>query len=180
MIVTLSGDAGSGKSTCAKGLASKLGFKHYSTGDLMRQIALEKGLLLHELSKIAENDSRIDDELDKRQIELGKNEDNFIIDGRLSAYFIPSAVKIFLTADIFECAKRIYSAKRESEPVDSIETAISRINERRNSEISRYMSWYNFNPYDLKSYDIIYDSTNKSIDTMINELFEKISDFTEQ
>lgn len=180
MIITLSGDAGSGKSTCAKGLAAKFGFKHYSTGDLMRQIAIEKGMLLHELSKIAETDSKIDDELDRRQIKLGKNEDNFIIDGRLSAYFIPSAVKVFLTADIMECAKRIYYAKRESEPVDSIESAVERINERRNSEISRYISWYNFNPYDLKVYDIVYNSTNKTIDTMISELFEKISEFTEQ
>ena len=51
MIITISGTPGSGKSTVAKMIATKLGFKHYSTGDFMRQMAKERGISLEELSK---------------------------------------------------------------------------------------------------------------------------------
>ncbi len=60
MIITISGKAGSGKSTIAKQLAKKLGLKHYSTGDFMRQMAKDKGVSLLELSRIAEKDKSID------------------------------------------------------------------------------------------------------------------------
>ena len=46
MIITISGIAGSGKSTVAKLLAKKLNCKHYSVGDFMRQIAKEKNIPL--------------------------------------------------------------------------------------------------------------------------------------
>ena len=175
MIITISGEAGSGKSTCARGLASEFHLKHYSVGDLMRLLALEKNIKLEEMSKIAEESSEIDKELDNRQIQLGKKEDNFIIDGRMSAYFIPQAIKIFLTADLEERAKRIYMAKRSLEPSSSVEEAKSKIIRRKESEIKRYMSWYDFNPYDPGVYDIVYDSTGKSVETMIHEIGHGIS-----
>ena len=42
MIITLSGNVASGKSTVGKALAEKLKLKHYSTGDFMRKIAKEQ------------------------------------------------------------------------------------------------------------------------------------------
>jgi len=90
MIITISGKAGSGKSTVAKELARKLNLKHYSIGDIMRQIAKERNISLNELSKLAEKDESIDLELDKKQIDL-RDKNDFIIDGRLTAYFLPFA-----------------------------------------------------------------------------------------
>ena len=52
MIIVLGGRAGSGKSTIAKEVAKKLGYKHYSMGDLQRNIAKEKGISLLELGKL--------------------------------------------------------------------------------------------------------------------------------
>ena len=100
MIITVGGKAGAGKSTAAKNIAKKFGLKHYSSGDFMRQLAKERNITLLELSKLAEKDGSIDTEIDNRQIELGKKEDNFVIDGRLSAYFIPNSIKIFLDCRI--------------------------------------------------------------------------------
>lgn len=111
MIITISGTAGSGKSTVAKLLAKELDLKHYSIGDLMRKIAEERGLTLLELSKKAEESPDIDQELDKSQIELGKKQDNFVIDGRLSFHFIPSSYKVFLKVSDNEAAKRIFNEK---------------------------------------------------------------------
>jgi cytidylate kinase len=86
-------------------------------------------------------------------------------------------VKIFLTADLKERAKRIHLAERSLEPSDSIETSIQLINERKQSEISRYMEWYKFNPYELKCYDIVYDSTGKNVEQMISELYDLVLAF---
>ncbi|MGZ6005361.1 MAG: nucleoside monophosphate kinase, partial [Candidatus Saccharimonadales bacterium] len=43
-IITIAGRPGSGKSTTAKMVASKLSFEHFSSGDLFRAIAKEWGI----------------------------------------------------------------------------------------------------------------------------------------
>jgi len=65
MIISISGSEGSGKSTIAKMLATKLGRAHYSIGNIWRQKAKEKGLLLSEYQKLAENDISLDLEVDE-------------------------------------------------------------------------------------------------------------------
>ena len=94
MIITISGSPGSGKSTVRDLLAQKLNLKRYSTGDFMRQLATKSGVSLEEFGKMAQQDSSIDKQLDDRQVKLGREEDNFIIDGRLSFHFIPNSIKI--------------------------------------------------------------------------------------
>ena len=74
MIITIAGTAGSGKSSVGKLLAKRLNYKHYSMGDLQRNIAEEQGISLLELSKLEEKDRSIDEEVDQRQISLGREE----------------------------------------------------------------------------------------------------------
>lgn len=50
MIITISGDIGSGKSTTGKLLAKKLDYKYLSTGAIQRQIAEEMGMTTLELN----------------------------------------------------------------------------------------------------------------------------------
>lgn len=173
MIITISGKAGSGKSTVAKLLAKKLNLKHYSMGDLMRQIAKEKNISLLELSNIAESDDTVDKELDKKQIELGKKEDNFIIDGRLTAFFIPNAqLKVFLDCDDDERAKRIFKDDREDEKNTHIDDTIEKIKQRESSERRRYRSYYNVDYYDKKLYDLIIDTTDLSVEEVLEQISE--------
>ena len=96
MIITISGTPGSGKSTVAKIIARKLKLEHYSTGDFMRQLAEENKMDVLEFGKLAEKDRSIDEELDQRQINLGMEKKDFVIDGRLSWHFIPNAIKVFI------------------------------------------------------------------------------------
>ncbi len=75
----------------------------------MRELAMERGISLLDLGREAERDGGIIDTLlDTRSADLGKNEDNFIIDGRLAFHFIPHSFKLFLTVPPEEAAKRIY------------------------------------------------------------------------
>ena len=170
MIITISGIAGSGKSTAAKLLAKKLNYKHYSVGDFMREIAKEKSITLLELSRQAEKDNSIDKELDKKQIELGKKEDNFVIDSRLGFHFIPKSFKVFLEVDLNEAAKRILKDKREHEQYKDIQESIEKIKTRINSEDKRYKEYYDADYHDKDNYDIVINTTK----TQPEEVAEKI------
>lgn len=174
MIITISGIAGSGKSTVAKLLAKKLSLKHYSTGDFMREIAEKKGISLLELSRLAEKDQSTDIELDKRQKSLGKTQDNFVIDARLGFHFIPNSIKVFLEVDLNEAAKRIFNEKRQHEQYKDIQESIEKIKTRLKSEEKRYKEYYNLNYQDKKHYDIIIDTTKITPDEVVNAITSKI------
>ncbi len=174
MIIAISGKAGSGKSTTAKELASKLNLKHYSIGDLMRQIAKEKGISLMELSKLAEKDPSIDKELDNKQIDLRKK-DNFVIDGRLTAFFIPNAgLKVFLDCDDGVRAERIMKEGRKDENSSNIEELMEKIRQREQSEKKRYREIYNTDYSDKKLYDLIIDTTNIKAGEVVKKIISAL------
>ncbi len=160
MIITISGALGSGKSTVAKLVAQKLKLKHYSTGDFMREIAIKRGVTLLELSKLAEKDASVDKELDERQIRIGKEEDNFIIDARLGWHFIPNSIKVFLNVTDEEATRRVFAERRADEKYNiTLEATLKNIKRRKESETKRYQQYYGVNYFELKNYDLIIDTT---------------------
>lgn len=176
MIITISGKAGSGKSTIAKIISKKLDLHHYSSGDFMRAIAKDKGLTLVELSRLAENETWVDKELDERQVNLGKKEDNFIIDGRLSWHFIPHSVKIYLDVTPEVAAKRIFGDKdnRKEEKIENFSDMVKKTKERTNSEKLRYKKYYGIDYHDKKHYDLVIDTSIISIDDVAKKIIEFI------
>lgn len=160
MIITISGRAGSGKSTVAKLLSERLKLRHYSIGDIMREMASEKGLSLLELNGLAERDKSIDLELDNKLKELGRSKDNFAVDGRLAAFFIPHAeIRIFLDADLRVRAERILNDKRQQEKSSSIKETMASIKKREESEKKRYKDYYGADYLDKKLYNYVVDTT---------------------
>lgn len=175
MIITISGKAGSGKSTIAKMLAKRLNLKHYSIGDLMRQLSKDKGISLLKLSKLAETDKTIDKELDKKQIELGKKEDNFVIDGRLTAFFLPKAdFKIFLDCKDNVRSERILKDKRDEEKSQNLKETIKKIKAREESERKRYKKYYNIDYYKKDLYDYYLDTTDLSIKEVLENILKRL------
>lgn len=172
MIITISGPPGCGKSTLAKKLAIELKLERYSTGDLMRQMAEEQNITLLEMSKIAENDRSIDEELDERQIMLGRNNDNFIIDGRLSWHFIPQSVKIYLDADFETRAKRIFADRIRQESNITLEKTKDNLKTREESEKKRYKEYYSLDYTEKSNYDLVIDCSNKSIKEEVEKVLE--------
>ena len=165
MIITISGVAGSGKSTVAKLIAKKLGYKHYSMGDLQRKYALEKGITIEELGRQEAKDDSIDKEVDAYQTKLAEKEDNFVIDSWLGFYFIPKAFKIFLKCSDEEAAKRIFKAVKKGErnkserKTENIEKQIQINKERRETNRKRWKKYYGIDFMDTKNYDLIVDTT---------------------
>ncbi len=171
MIITIAGLPGSGKSTAAKELAKQLGWDHHSIGDFMREIAQDRGVSLLEISKEAEKGREIDELLDQKSAELGKTEDNFVMDSRLGWHFIPHSFKVFLKVDEEEAAKRIFSDKRSHEGENTTkEQTLENIKQRKKSEEERYMKYYNVNPDDESNYDIIIDTTELNIEDTVIEI----------
>jgi CMP/dCMP kinase len=180
MIITISGTAGSGKSTVAKLVAKKLGYKHYSLGDLQRTLAKQKGISLRELGELEKHDDSFDRKLDEMQRELGKKEDNFVIDGRLSFHFIPHSVKIFVTADESVRAARInkdlQAGNRTEEQTQQIVKSMA---ERKQQELDRWVTYYDVNPYDTTQYDFLLDSSSLSPEEMADEVMMFIAKLSE-
>jgi len=171
MIIAISGKAGSGKSTVAKELAKRLKLRHYSIGDLMRRMARQKSISLLELSRLAEKDKKIDKELDQMQINLGKKEKHFVIDGRLTAFFIPKAdAKIFLDCDDGVRAKRIIKDERKDEKGRNLKEVIKQIRQREQSERKRYKKYYNVDYYDKEIYDLIVDTSFMSVKDVVGAI----------
>ncbi len=175
MKITIAGKAGSGKSVVAKELAKELGLTHYSTGDFWRQIATEMGMDVLTLNKYAETHPEIDEKMDSRQKKLGE-EDDFVIDGRLSWHFIPDSIKIFLDVTDEKGAERILGDKsRTTEGYHDIKDAVIKLHERRDSEKKRYNDLYGINPYDVSNYDIVIDTTHLDIAGVVKEIKKKIN-----
>ena len=169
MIVTISGKAGSGKSTAAKLLAKRLGFRHYSIGDLMRKMALERGMTLAEFNRLGEKEDFTDKEVDEYQRELGKKEDNFVIDGRLSFHFIPHSFKIFITADLNTRTERVYKDESRHENLKGLEDAKKALVERNKSDLMRYQKYYGID-IEKEKYDLVIDNLNKPPERVVDEI----------
>ena len=181
MIISFAGNAGSGKSTVAEKIADALGWPRYYMGGLRRDRARELGMTLEEYNRLGENDSKTDNEVDEYQAELAQKEDNFIIEGRTSWYFIPLSFKIFVDVDPVVGAERILEAlqtknnRNESrDEIISIEEMVKKNEERRKSDILRYQKYYNIDCYDRNNFDFIIDTTTLTPEETFTIVYNKI------
>jgi cytidylate kinase len=174
MIITISGFAGSGKTTVAKILAEKLNYKYLSAGELFRNVAKEKNMSLEMLLEHAEKNPGIDKELDKVIMKLA-GEGNTVIEGRLvgwhaKQYGLPS-IRVWLEASFEIRARRL--AKRESKPLKII---TDEIQERENSDWQRFWNLYTIDINDLSVYSIVIDTTYLAPEQVVNAILQKLRD----
>ncbi|MBW3023312.1 (d)CMP kinase [Candidatus Woesearchaeota archaeon] len=173
MRITITGRGGVGKSTIAKLLAEKLNIKHYSVGDFRREIAEKRRITLEQLNKEDEQTFESDKLADEWQRKLGKEEDNFVIDGRLTAYFIPNSIKILLNVKPEVGAERVFEYRKNSavESYKSVEEVMKKLKERDESDRKRYKSLYNVE-YDNMDFDLVIDTTDKTPEQIVKEIVE--------
>ncbi len=165
MIITLSGLPGAGKSTLKNLLAERLGLKKYSMGDLRGKMAEDRGMTIDELNKLGETEAFTDKDVDEYQRKLGETEEDFVIDGRLSWYFIPKSFKVFLDVDPLVAAERILTDRkanpnRSDEPeYQSVEEVKNTIATRLASDQARYQKWYGIDFLNRSKYDLVIDTS---------------------
>ncbi|MBR6438647.1 MAG: cytidylate kinase family protein [Bacteroidales bacterium] len=168
--ITLSGELGSGKSTVANYLISKMPFRIVSAGLLFRQLAAKHGMSAKEFNQFIENDPKYDHYVDDTMAELGRTDEKIIFDSRMAWHFVPSSFKIYLYVDVDTATERIFNdTGRVSESYTDKTTARKEIMERRQSELLRYQNFYHCNLDDYNNYDLIVDTSHASRDE-VNEL----------
>ncbi|WP_251342447.1 (d)CMP kinase [Haloplanus halophilus] len=151
MLLTVSGPAGSGKSTTAAGLAEALDLEHVSGGDIFRELAAERGYSPVEFNELAEEDERIDRDLDRRLYEIARDRDGLVLESRLAGWLSGDHAdfRLWLDAPVDVRAARI--ADREEKPVERAREETLR---RERSEQKRYHEYYDIDIEDLSIYDL--------------------------
>jgi CMP/dCMP kinase len=172
MIITISGNPGSGKSTVAKILVKRLGYERIYAGGIMRQMASERGIVLEELTKEAETNTKIDEEVDARvAAEARKYEEegkNVLVEGRVQYHFLPESKKVYVFVDPRAGAERIWkdlqdkeaTAARNQAMVGSIDEVVANNATREEKDAQRYMKLYGTDHRKKENYDFIVDTTH--------------------
>ncbi len=180
MIISITGDIGSGKSTIAKKLSAKLGYKHYYIGQIRRDAAKKMGMTLSEYNKYGETHPETDIEVDNYQKELGKKEDNFIIEGRTSWFLIPHSVKLYIAVNSLEGAKRVFkqlqedNKRNEDSDLLTLQDVIESHRKRELSDKLRYQKYYQKDCSDKKNFDFVIDTTSLSPDQVFDDVWRYI------
>ena len=175
-IITISGMLGAGKSTTAKQLAEELGYLHFSSGDLMRAIGKEHGIDdIRQVNLENEKDHKFDYLVDERLRQIGKNENEIIIDSRMAWHWIPGAFKVFLDISLDDAVPRIMASispeRRTTEHIpDDPKEYKKLLKDRMDSENRRYDKLYGVDLYDLSQYDLVIDTMNNPFDAVVEEV----------
>lgn len=170
MILTISGLHGTGKSTVGKLVAKKLMINYYSTGDAFRDLAKEMDLTLEEFTSYVEKNPEIDKKLDDKIKKIAQK-GNIIIDSQLSAFILKSIadLKILLT-----CPLEIRVQRMTERDKTSYDEKLKETNVREESELKRFKSLYHFNLNDSNAYNLVIDTSNLSIEEIVNIILTKI------
>ena len=176
ILVCICGMAGSGKSTLCKKLAEKYGLKHYSGGDALKGIALEKGYrkikrgwwesdegmrFLKERGSVPALDEAVDEML----LGLAKK-GNAIFDSWTMPWLLKKGFKIWLEASEKKRVERI--SKRDA---ISVSEALTALNEKERQTKEIYAKLYGFMlGQDFAPFHLILDTENLAADDVFHVL----------
>jgi cytidylate kinase len=172
-IITICGSLGSGKSSTAKKVAEKLGFRHFSSGDFFRQVGLDLGLSVTETNKRAETDKKIDEMTDQKLRDLN-NENKIVVDSRTAYHWIPKSFKVYLDLPKDIAKERILNSTKEdklrekSEQIKTSEDVLKKMTERFESEQKRYWDLYKIDNTDKEQFDLIIDTNKNNLEQVVD------------
>jgi CMP/dCMP kinase len=166
-IITIGGLPGSGKSSAAARVAAELGYEHFSSGDLFRKMAAERGLSIEQMNFAAEKQKEIDEGVDALLRTIGHEKTDLVIDSRMAFHWIPDSFRVFLQLDPMIAAERVFTqmnaGERVSQAASSAKQVLDDTLARTESEKKRYRDLYDVDFTDFRGYDLV-------IDTGVNDL----------
>ncbi len=170
--ISLAGDLGSGKTTVGAKLQSKFNAEVVSIGKIARKMANEMNMTIKEFNVYQEKHPEIDKELDGKLSEYVGLKGNYIFDSRMAWHFVPDAYSVYMKCDKEESARRIVGEKRGDEKYSDVKSAADELFKRRESEKLRYKEFYGVDIVDMKNYDLVVDTTNKTADEVAEEIIK--------
>jgi cytidylate kinase len=177
-IITIGGTSGCGKSGTVKRLLRILqAYAHYSTGDTVRALAAEVNVPIEEFRVYAsKNNIDFDSIVDNRLKEISEKENFYLVDCRLGVYFIRNSFKVLLKVDPLVGAARRLADYRKIDPSKYDETTaqdiLQSLRKRDEDNHQQYVNLYQFSIDDESYYDLVIDTTKKSIDEVCNEILD--------
>src|ERR1700744_840086 len=106
--ISVTGDPGSGKSTFARAVSERTGFRLITTGNIFRELAAEMGISITQLNELAEQQAKIDHKVDDYLVALNETRESIGLDSRMAWHFVKHTLKIRLTVDLDVAVKRIF------------------------------------------------------------------------
>jgi cytidylate kinase len=164
IVICVCGMTGCGKSTVAKRLAEKYGFRYISGGNALKALAIEAGYKTAEigwwetdegmkfLRQRMEN-SKFDKKVDEKLMELAK-QGNVVLDSWTMPWLLKEGFKVWLDASVNVRAKRV----AERGAID-VEKALSILKKRDEKTRVIYKGLYGFDlGRDFSPFDMIFDT----------------------
>ncbi|MBD3350689.1 MAG: AAA family ATPase [Candidatus Lokiarchaeota archaeon] len=177
MIIAISGLHGTGKTTVSKKIAKKFNLTWYSTGKLFRELAKEKGLTLDEMSKLAEKNRDIDEELDQRIRDYAMK-GNCVLDNQLSPYLLGDIIDYCI---LLKCSRDVRIERIAERDETTIDYAINETLVREESEHQRFIEYYGIDLLDapriLGTFDLIIDTTYLDDQSVTNVIETALKEF---
>lgn len=137
-------------------------------GAMMREDAHDRGMSLSEYHRETAVSPRGDHAIDNFQKRIGRTKKNVVVEGRLSFYFIPHSLKIFLAASPTVGARRIWSqlqgknSRNEGLNLRTFEQVKKSVVRRMQGDRRRYLKYYRVNPFLKKHFDLYLDTSRLS------------------
>jgi CMP/dCMP kinase len=166
--LTIGGLPGTGTTTACRSLEKQTGLPYVYAGQIFRDMAKAKAMTLEQFGRYCEEHAEVDRSIDDRQVELLKGPP-ILLEGRMSGFLahrehLP-AYKVWFTCDPWVRADRI--VRREG---GEIEDRMEQSRRREESERTRYIAYYGYDPTDLSVYDLVLDSTHKTPEEVVEEV----------
>jgi cytidylate kinase len=165
MRILLSGLSGTGSTTAARRIADDFGLRYVYGGQIFRNLAAERGILLEELAESLEQNPEAEREIDDRLIAAGKGDD-VLIESRTIGWLFPRelpALRVWLTCDLAERLDRV--ERRENHP-----RSRENLLRRESSDNRRYLRLYGIEPEDFSPFDLVLDTTDMPVDEVVDEI----------
>ena len=154
--ITLSGFAGTGKSTVGKMIQEKLNFEFISIGNYTRNYAKEiYGMTINEFQDKCKEQPELDNEIDDKFQKECNCKNNLVIDYRLGFHFIKNAFHVLLKVSDKNAYERIRLADRTDEA-----TSEEDIQNRNKDMRNRFKEKYGVDFTNDKNYDLVINTND--------------------
>lgn len=172
--ISLSGLAGSGKSTVGKLLAEKLGWKFISVGEFSRKFALDNfGMDINEFQTYCKENPEMDKYIDENFANYIKSTSNLIVDYRLAYHFIKDCFHIYLDVSESVAIQRICNGQGREFELQKYEDKVQVIKERNKQMRQRFIELYQTDFLDKNNYKLVVQVDNINVNQIVEIILKE-------